>query len=196
MLCSIALSAFVGIGNIIEGRNDKLPDQRLELSTDGCTRINKTDSSFFSFADKIDEHSFRPQTDWKELHKDDSFALKIWSISYIWQPGIGCVSTLLFGAFFSFVIIAVNRKSIKRVHKNLLSKPWLRFWERIFSQEKLSEWIDYGDEETFRNANVISPNNLVITGGTADLKKDNNNETDLKTYAYGTIPKVNLNVSN
>lgn len=196
MLCSIALSAFVGIGNIIADRNEKLPNQRLDLSTDGCERISKTISSNFSLAEDIDGLSLRSQTYWKELHKDDSFAIKIWSISYIWQPAIGCVTTLLFGAFFSFVIIAVNRKSIKRVHKNLLSKPWLRFWERIFSQEMLGEWIDYGDEETFRKANVVSPNSLVITGGTEDLKKDNNNETDLKTYAYGTIPKVKLDVSN
>lgn len=196
MFFSIILSGYVGIGNIIEGRNNNLPDQRLELSVTECLVRNigsNVEGRPLSDFDYQGNWSYTHASDWKELHTDDSFARKIWSISYIWQPGIGCVSTILFSIIFSYIIIAINRKSIEKVHRNLLSKPWLRFWERILGQEKMSNWVDYSDEETFR-IKKIDLNNLTITGGPEDDLNANKDEMSLQNYVHGTIPKVNLDV--
>lgn len=188
----------MGIGNILEDRNGKVPNQRLELSVRGCECTSDTSDAIGTCSDLAGDwvnSTYNHATDWKELSHDDSFVLKIWSVSYIWQPCIGCLSTVIFGLICSGIVIAINRKSIEKVHKNLLSKPWLRFWEKIFGEDRMSEWVEYTDEETFRNK--ASNNSFTVNGGKpADLTTDNNNAISLKTYEYGTIPKVKLNVSH
>lgn len=215
MCVSILISGFVGLGNIIAGREGKVPEaeQRLQLCTNGCEtepisrffRKNMT-HGYNMISDYMEKEgpSIMAYSGWKEAHKDDSWALKVWSLSYIWQPGIGCVTTLIFGILFSYIIIALKKHPKEKVHTSLLSKPWLSLWEKIFGKESMSNWVDYGEVETFRQktarkgdlskkVDTATDMNLNITA-----KQLADPELNMKDFEYGTvsIPKAKLDNAN
>ncbi|ODM96987.1 Sodium-coupled monocarboxylate transporter 1 [Orchesella cincta] len=152
LITSILFSGTVGLGNIIAAKDGKLPNMKFPLSTAQCLLQNTTSGEVFqpvisnvSIEDLFQLDSMHV---WKE--RDDSFAVQVWSTSFMWQPGIGCVSMLILGSLFSFIVILFDRQSIPKVHKNLISPPWLRFWERCCGREVMSNWVDYDKCETFR----------------------------------------------
>lgn len=75
----------------------------------------------------------------------------------VWLPGIGGLSTVLFGTIFSFLIIAA--KGPVKVHAKLLSKPMVRMWTKFLGEEKMSEWIDTDEKVLFgkEKENASSP---------------------------------------
>lgn len=164
---SIALSGFVGLGNIIAGRNDLLPNQKLALESYGC-----------DFIDPLINATTLPHSDvlrsaWK--HEEYSFAVKIWSFSYIWLPGIGGLSTVIFGALFSFIILNIDKKSERKVNKSLLSKPFLRLWKKCFGEEYMANYVD-SESPPFR-------------GGSSSVVDKTADSTDSSNYA---IPRATL----
>ncbi len=146
LVVSIAISAFVGLGNIIAGINDELPNQKLPLLTSGCQLVNETAEELFTTTPAVLGHDLfasphlRANTAWK--NRDDSFALRVWSISYIWQPGIGGLSTLFFGLIFSALVL-LRKKRAPRVNESLLSVPFTNMWKRLFGMEYLEKWVDF-----------------------------------------------------
>jgi hypothetical protein len=57
------------------------------------------------------------------------------------------VSTVIFGTIFSFIVIAATRNQPnKKVHAKLLSKPFIRLWNKIRGEDKMNEWIDYDEK--------------------------------------------------
>jgi hypothetical protein len=127
-----AFSLFIGIGNIVAGIEGNLPNQRRNLTTVGC---NFTDDEI----GKEYSHEF-----WKEEHAHDSALTKMFSLSYIWLPGVGFVSTLILGILFSAVVFLANRrKSNMRVNTKLMSQPFVKFWVWVFGQERMETVVDF-----------------------------------------------------
>jgi len=156
LVCSVAISMFIGLGNIIAGIDEKLPNQKLPLSIEGCAIVNLTTgattttttefSNFHSlpshpaFLDSLYSRS-SINTEWK--NRDDSIALRIWSLSYIWQPGVGVISTFVLGLIFSGIIVICRKGKGPKINYSLMSEPFLKFWRMCFGQKYLNKWIDY-----------------------------------------------------
>jgi len=131
---SILVCGFQGLGQILAGRiPDKLPDQRLFLTTDGCEVVNGTIPPIDSI---IPSEWSNP---WKK--RDDSWEVQIWSISYAWLPGIGIGTTIIFGLIFSGIISLAGGKQ-RRIEKRLFAFPLLSFWKRVLGQKYLESWIE------------------------------------------------------
>jgi sodium-coupled monocarboxylate transporter 8/12 len=190
---SLIFSLFVGVGNIFAGRAGNLPldEQKLFTTTAGCNLTALPEEGISSFIGQFyDRHEFgldeftRAKTDWKDDPKFQSFEIMMWSISYIWLPGIGGVTTLIFGLIFSAIINA-KAKGILKVNKSLLSKPFLRLWKLCFGQKHLDKWVDYDSppfglkEQIERKASM---NMSVNTAGGLNL---NQSETNLMKYDPG-----------
>lgn len=158
----MALSAFVGVGNIFAGRAGELPDQKLTLSTDGCPLVNNTGSK------TLNEIRYVSIGDWKEDHADDSGLMKLWSISFLWQPAVGILSTIILGMICSGIVILFQKNEPKKVNHSLLSPPFIKLWQKIFGQKRINRWIDF-DSPPF-------------SGDPAKKKaKNNNNEWESKS---------------
>jgi len=147
---SIVISMFIGIGNIVAGRQEWLPDQKLCLSTHGCTLAPESRSNPFEiFAkDDLDVSLYCPSktnTAWK--HNEDSFALRLWSISYVWQPGVGGITTFVFGIIFSAIVLAIRKNQGPKVNESLLSIPFTRLWKKLFGKAYVDKWIDFDSPE-------------------------------------------------
>lgn len=86
MSVSIIVSGFVGLGNILAGRKDLLPNQRLKLSLRECTCVTATNSfnnaSCSSFLSPEDQYmlDLPDNSDWK--NNGDNGWIQIWSTSY------------------------------------------------------------------------------------------------------------------
>ncbi|OXA57937.1 Sodium-coupled monocarboxylate transporter 1 [Folsomia candida] len=151
LLASVVITGFIGIGNIVAEKLYLLPDMKLSLSLRGCSCTNSTSietiimpcSDFISPQNLTQLDTF-DSFDWKE--NDDSIFIKIWSTSYIWQPGIGVVSTLFFGAVFSIIVTSINRKHVKKVPARLLSKPFIKLWNKVIGDARMRQWIEYDNK--------------------------------------------------
>jgi len=139
------------------GRQDKLPNLRLDLTLRGCPCSNGTAAvdrtQCQSFLEPEDMHLLDMKYDenWKDFG-NPNFFLKVWSTSYIWQPGIGELTTIIFGLAYSFIIIALSKKR-QKVHVKLLSKPFMRMWNAIFGPERMKNWVDYDPKVKFGKEN-------------------------------------------
>lgn len=84
MIISIAISGFVGLGNILAGRKNLLPNMRLPLTIRGCPCANMTgfEAACEDLVDEDDQDRLDlPDTSgWKNL--EYSGWVKIWSASY------------------------------------------------------------------------------------------------------------------
>lgn len=98
LIPSIGLTLFFGLGSILKNNAGELPNQRLSLRTDGCY-VNETRTSYM---DDIEQYSF------KQAWKDETYTplTQALSISYLWQPLVTLVSTVVFGLLFR------DRKSV------------------------------------------------------------------------------------
>lgn len=82
MACSIALSGFVGLGNIFAGREDLLPNMRLDLTLRGCPCTNGT---------KVDVCTgFYDPSEWWKLDLADNSNWKDNDYSF-WVKGKSCL---------------------------------------------------------------------------------------------------------
>ncbi|KAG4068534.1 hypothetical protein HA402_004875 [Bradysia odoriphaga] len=147
MFVSILFSGFIGLGNIIAGIQDLLPNQRLNLTVQGCTCSNGVEEQFCRDFPDNQYLDLADNSHWKE--NDDSVLIRMFSISYIWQPGVGTLSTIVFGIFFSALVILIDKSKRKKVHAKLLSKPFIRLWNKIFGKSRMDNWIDYDDKILF-----------------------------------------------
>jgi hypothetical protein len=138
---AIILCLFQGLGSILAGRiAGKLPDQKLFLTTEGCDITNGT----YTFPNEYDPDfsAFNFTNPWKE--REDSWEIQIWSISYLWLPGLGIGFSIFFGLLCSGVVnLSTSPKERKLVPKRLFTKPLLKLWKKIFGKEYLKGWIDY-----------------------------------------------------
>jgi len=160
MVTSILLSGFIGLGNIIVGRQDKLPNLRLDLTLRGCPCGNgngtadlREECSAFLEPEDLHYLDMKYDENWKDFG-NPGFFLKVWSTSYIWQPGIGELSTIIFGLIYSFIIIGLSKKKIKKVHVKLLSKPFMRMWNALLGPERMKDWVDYDPAVKFGKENM------------------------------------------
>jgi hypothetical protein len=82
MGCSIIVSGFVGLGNILAGRQDLLPNMRLHLTLRGCPCKNETFEATCSEFELDDPYQLdlADNSNWKD--EDYSAFVKIWSTSY------------------------------------------------------------------------------------------------------------------
>ncbi|XP_035714103.1 sodium-coupled monocarboxylate transporter 1 [Folsomia candida] len=153
MIISIAISGFVGLGNILAGRKNLLPNMRLPLTIRGCPCANMTgfEAACEDLVDEDDQDRLDlPDTSgWKNL--EYSGWVKIWSASYMWQPGIGIVSTLIFGILFSSLVSALFPQRYPKVKSNLLSRPFVRLWNKMFGVKCMQQFIDYGEHSDNNN---------------------------------------------
>lgn len=164
MIPSLTITLFLGIGSILAGNAKELPNQKLPLRTDGCY-WNETDVT----SNFITRFSISENDGWKD--QEYSTLNTIFSISYLWQPLITVVSSVVFGLLFS-VIINQYRKS-PPVKSRYLSPYIVTMWVKILGKEKLEQWIEFEDENTDMNEN--------------DLKKN-------ESIGMGTIPRATLSV--
>lgn len=147
MFASILFSGFLGLGNIIAGIQNILPNQRLNLTLSGCTCSDGVEEQFcrdFSDNEYLD---LADNSHWKE--NGDSVLVQMFSLSYIWQPGVGTISTIVFGIFFSILVMIIDKSKRKKVHAKLLSKPFIRLWNKVLGKELMDKWIDYDDTVEF-----------------------------------------------
>lgn len=56
------------------------------------------------------------------------------------------------------------------MHAKLLSKPFIRLWNRILGEERMNEWIDYDEKVLFGKEKT--QNATVDTDGGAEWAKD------------------------
>lgn len=147
MFASILFSGFIGVGNIVAGIQDLLPNQRLNLTLQGCTCSNGVEEKFCRDFPDNQYLDLADNSHWKD--NDDSALVRMFSISYIWQPGVGSISTIVFGLFFSILVILIDKSQRKRVHARLLSKPLIRLWNAVLGKATMDKWIDYDDKVVF-----------------------------------------------
>jgi len=145
---SILVSGFVGLGGILAGRENKLPDQRLTLRTDGCALVGNetvTERSFNhnSFFGRNDLPDIIAPGDWKEDHAGDSALIKIWSTSYMWQPAIATFVTFFVAMIVSGILVSLRKGNPPKVNASLLGKPFVALWRKLFGEKYLEKWIDF-----------------------------------------------------
>jgi len=148
IFCSILLTGFIGLGNIVISTMDKIPDQKLFLTTEGCERENMTTQYYQHIEHDLSKISF----DWKD--EEASFWVQLWSISYIWQPAVGIITTMFFGGFFSAIVNSKRSAKTKsnRVKSDLLCKPILNVWLKCFGMNYMMNWVDF-ENQTRRKSN-------------------------------------------
>lgn len=147
MFASILFSGFIGLGNIIAGIQDILPNQRLNLTLAGCTCSNGVEQQFCRDFPDNEYLDLPDNSHWKD--NDDSVLVRMFTTSYIWQPGVGALSTIVFGIFFSLLVILFDKSKKKKVHARLLSKPFIRLWNKVLGKSRMLNWIDYDDNVVF-----------------------------------------------
>lgn len=147
MLASILFSGFFGLGNIVAGIQDLLPNQRLNLTVQGCICSNGEEQQFCRDFPDNQYLDLADNSHWKD--NDDSVLVRMFSISYIWQPAVGTLSTIVFGIFFSALVILLDSSKKKKVHARLLSKPFIKLWNAVLGESRMSNWIDYDDKVVF-----------------------------------------------
>lgn len=139
LLPSVVLTLFFGIGSILKNNAGELPDQRLSLRTDGCY-VNETLSR--SYIDSS-HYSFKQNVEWK----DESYTTltEVLSISYLWQPLVTLVSTVVFGLLFSFIVNLFKKPT--KVKAKYMTPIILSMWIWILGVNRLSNWIDFDDSD-------------------------------------------------
>lgn len=121
-----------------------LPDQKLPLYTTGCESNNHTTDSITNF--NIDNTNFiKAKTDWK--NSDDSFGIKVLSISYMWYSGVGCVLSVCLGILCSLVFNLIDEyrntsRSKTQIPSNCISPPILKLLQKFFPNASL-KWIEF-----------------------------------------------------
>ncbi|XP_021948921.1 sodium-coupled monocarboxylate transporter 1 [Folsomia candida] len=161
---TLSITLFLGLGSIMAGNAGNLPNQKLPLRTDGCY-LNET--TIFS-SNLNSPFSIRDNDAWKD--KEYSTLNTIFSISYLWQPLITIVGSVVFGLFFS-IIVNMYRKS-PPVKSRYLSPLILKMWLKILGRTRLESWIEFEDED------------------------ENANKTKKDSYGMGTIPSGKLSVKS
>ena len=161
VLIPLVISGFVGLGSVIASLEDKLPNQKLSFGQCILTNGNESSTARFSPIQRIN-------TDWKVEHANDSFFLKLFSMSYLYQTALSTLGTIVFGIICSLVILVSGRYRDKHTHSKvnvrLLSRPLLSLWVRIFGKERMSHWVDF-EPATFGEAkpkNYLNNNSGVI----------------------------------
>jgi len=144
MCASILFSGFIGLGNIIAGVQNMLPNQRLNLTLQGCTCSNGVEEQFCRDFPDNEYLDLPDNSHWKD--NGDSILVRMFTTSYIWQPGVGALSTIVFGIFFSCLVILFDRSKKKKVHAKLLSKPFIKLWNKVLGKSRMENWIDYDDK--------------------------------------------------
>lgn len=137
----------MGLGNIVAGIQNLLPNQRLNLTLEGCMCSNGEEQQFCRDFPDNQYLDLPDNSQWK--NNDDSVLVRMFTTSYIWQPGVGALSTMVFGIFFSSLVILFNKNREKKVHASLLSKPFIRLWNKVFGESRMQNWIDYDDKVVF-----------------------------------------------
>lgn len=147
MFSSIIFSGFVGLGNIIAGMQNLLPNQRLNLTLQGCVCSNgEVQQHCRDFPDN--KYLDLPDNShWKD--NDDSGLVQVFTTSYMWQPAVGALSTVVFGIFFSLIVNLFWPGKRKKVHAKLLSKPFIRLWSTLLGESRMDNWIDYDEKVVF-----------------------------------------------
>lgn len=56
------------------------------------------------------------------------------------------MSTLFFGAVFSIIVTSINRKHVKKVPARLLSKPFIKLWNKVIGDARMRQWIEYDNK--------------------------------------------------
>ncbi|KAJ6648014.1 Sodium-coupled monocarboxylate transporter 1, partial [Pseudolycoriella hygida] len=120
MFFSILFSGFFGLGSIIAGIQNILPNQRLNLTLEGCVCSNGIEEQYCRDFPDNEYLKLPDNSHWKD--NDDSVLVRMLTISYIWQPGVGTISTIVFGIFFSAL---------------------------VFGESTMQNWIDYDDKVEF-----------------------------------------------
>ncbi|CAL8112703.1 unnamed protein product [Orchesella dallaii] len=169
-ICSLALTLFIGIGSIVEGNAEKLSNQKLDLRTDGCY-INETiNSTIASPYLHNSETSLRFNTDWKEIEYDALHNLL--GMSYLWLPAITVVSAIVLGLVFS-MLLNMWKKS-PPVKAKFMTPIIVSMWVKILGEKKVSEWIDFHDEDEREKDRKISIANGISYGATLSEAKTEN----------------------
>lgn len=147
LIPSISLTLFFGIGSIIKGNANELPNQRLPLRTDGCY----VDDSM-TFFNTTQQYTLKQNVAWK----DETYSplTTVLSISYLWQPLITIVGTVIFGLLFSFVVNLFKRPP--KVKTKFMTPIILSMWIRILGVKRLRYWLDFDDEDESSENNPVS----------------------------------------
>lgn len=152
MLTTMSILSCLVIGTFVANANGWLPNQRLFLTTDGCSRNRNSSSSENVFiSSEINSSSWK--YDVKTLENDTWF-VRIVSISFLWHPPLGILLTIFFGIIYSVIFNSCGGKTkgeqVKKVRANLLSPPMLKLWLNFFP--KVAEkWIDLESEHKIEN---------------------------------------------
>lgn len=152
MFASIIFSGFIGLGNIIAGMQNLLPNQRLNLTLEGCVCSDGITEQFCRDFPDNEYLDLADNSNWKD--NGDSILVRMFTTSYIWQPGIGGISTLVFGLVFSFLVILIDKSQRKKVHAKLLSKPLITMWNKILGESTMQKWIDYDETVGFGKGKI------------------------------------------
>jgi len=135
ILFSIVTTGFLGISNIIAGKQGNHFNQKAFLTTQGCNDSSLTLSTI------LENSNFTMS--WKT--EPSTFSNDVFNMSYTWQPVFGCLLTIIVGGVVSGMkIVFCPQVKIEKVHKSLLNKPFLRFWTAIIGQSRLTRWVEYG----------------------------------------------------
>ena len=142
---SVLVTGFIGLGNIVISMMDKIPDQKLFLTTEGCERENMATKYYEQDMSKI-------AFDWKD--EEASFWVQLWSISYVWLPTVGFVTTVFFGGCISGIVNSKRSAKAKsaQVKSDLLCEPILKVWVKCFGMQYMMNWVDF-ENQTRRKSN-------------------------------------------
>jgi len=129
MLSGIAIVLTISAGSIID--SDKLPNQKLYLSTEGCPYVENGTVLHSEVKGMAGES-------WKD--GEYSTWIKIVSLAPTWYPGLGNIGTIVFGLIFSFAFMKLQ--VIVPVKRDYLSPHILSLWEKVLPPSWINGWVE------------------------------------------------------
>lgn len=89
------------------------------------------------------QYSLRQNVAWKE--ESYSTMTQVLSISYLWQPVLTIVSTVVFGLLFSLIVNIFQKPP--RVKAKYMTPIIMSMYKKILSAERLNSLFDFDDDD-------------------------------------------------
>ncbi|XP_035710979.1 sodium-coupled monocarboxylate transporter 2 isoform X2 [Folsomia candida] len=144
LLISVAFMSFLGVGQTVYNNRGDLPLQFKDL--DMSCPADPNNGTFAGFIER--------EYDWK--NKDWDALTQIFSISPLWYPCYGIISSVVLGLIFSFIFHKPSK--VRPMESRLFIPIVLKLWKKI-CPGKLVGFVKFTKEELLENPELGGSSN-------------------------------------